>query len=196
MPIAVEGLDQTIRALRKISPTLYKEMNKEIKTALKGITNDAKGHIPSSIKGLSNFQDTGKISVSRTSRERAFPHFKPSEVKTGLTFSTSPKKPNKQGWSAVYLVINRSPMGAIMETAGRKNPRGSNESKSNNPKAGEWFIDHLNSGLGEIEKVRPDASSKRSGRIIFAAGKRNEGKAKVAILKALETTLSKFKAEM
>jgi hypothetical protein len=196
MPIGVEGIDQTLRALRKISPTLYKEMNAKIRPALKAITTDAKTHVPSSMQGLSHFEDNGKVSVSRTSRERAFPHFKPSEVKSGLTYRTSPKKPNRSGWSAVYSVINKSAASMITEWAGRVNPRGSANSKSNNPKAGEWFIDHLNSGVGEIEKVRADASTRRSGRLLYPAVKRNEGHAKAAILKAVESTISLFKAEM
>ena len=31
MPYAIEGLEETLRALRKFSPELFKEMNKEIK---------------------------------------------------------------------------------------------------------------------------------------------------------------------
>ncbi len=42
MPVRVQGVNEVKRALRKFDPDLFKEMNKEIGTALKGITNDAK----------------------------------------------------------------------------------------------------------------------------------------------------------
>ena len=45
MPNAIEGLDSTLKALRKFSPDLYKQMNKEIRPALKSLANEAKTYL-------------------------------------------------------------------------------------------------------------------------------------------------------
>jgi hypothetical protein len=46
------------------------------------------------------------------------------QAKAGITYSTSPSKPNKNGFVALARILNKSAAGAIYETAGRKNPQG------------------------------------------------------------------------
>lgn len=75
MGVKVSGLIETRKALRKLAPDLYKEMNKEIGTALRAVVKDARGMVQPSVNGLYNWQDTGTLVKSRSSRERAFPKY-------------------------------------------------------------------------------------------------------------------------
>jgi hypothetical protein len=190
MPIAVKGVDSTKRALRKFDPDLYKAMNKEIGTALKSVSNEAKQKVkPDFISGA---MDTGKERVSRTSRSRAFPVYNSSVIRKGLTYSLARQKKNLGGWSAAYSLLNKSAMGAIVETAGRRNPNGDPRSQSNNPKAGQQFIQELKQEYGSLKQVGKGV--KQRGRLMYSALYNNQGKARDAILKAIETAAKQFKA--
>lgn len=187
MPIRVEGVNEVKRALRRFDPDLFKAMNKEIGTTLKGVANEAKLDVPQVF--LSGAADTGAVRRSRTSRKDAFPVYNSSTIRRGLTYSLARKKGNTSGWTAAYSLLNKSRIGAIAEIAGTKNPYGDPRSKSNNPQAGRQFIEALNKDIGTIERV-----GKGRGRLMYQALAANQGKARDAILKAIETAAMKYKA--
>lgn len=187
MPIRVEGVNNVKRALRKFDPDLFKEMNKEIGSALKSVTNEAKVMVPNSF--LSGAMDTGAERQSRTGKSRAFPAYNSSVIRRGLTYSLARKRGNTAGWYAAYSLLNKSAIGSIAEVAGTKNPYGSTNSLSNNPQAGRQFIQALNQDMGSIKQV-----GKGRGRLMYAALEANQGKARDAILKAIDTAVLKFKA--
>lgn len=225
MASVIRGLDSTKRALHKLSPELYKEMNIEIKVALRSITADAKSHVPSGITGLSNWMGYGRAhSINRSSSMfgHSFPMFNAATVKSGISFKMTSGKVNSNGFKSAYSVLNKSAAGAIMETAGRKNPHGrpktheviidkrfsrtrmqvhsTKDSSSNNPDAGAHFIEALNHGLGAIESVHVPtgmkSSDKHGGRLLYASVNRNEGKAKAAIIKAIEKATNTVNREL
>jgi hypothetical protein len=184
MPVVVEGVPELKRALKKFAPDLLKEMNAEIKTALKEVTTVAKGKVPNqSPGGLYNWQDKGVISKSRTGRATAFPKFNANVIRRGLTYSLGRSKRNRSGFSSLYSLLNKSASGAIAETAGRANPGGSSRSQSNNPSAGARFIGGMN-GIGAMKSL--DNRQKSTGRILFAAYAENNGKALDATFKAID----------
>ena len=187
MPIRVEGVNEVKRALKKFDPDLFKEMNKEIGTALKGISNEAKTDVPGMF--LSGAMDDGRERISRTSRSRAFPVYNSSSIRKGLTYSLARKRGNTKGWTAAYSLLNKSAIGAIAEIAGTKNPYGDSRSQSNNPQAGRQFIEALNRDIGTIKQV-----GKGKGRLMYAALYANQGKARDAILAAIEKAATQFKA--
>jgi len=187
MPVVLKGADSLKRGLRKFDPDLYKEMNREIAVALKSVTNEAKTLVPSTF--LSGAMDDGRERVSRTSRTRAFPVYSSASIRKGLTYSLAKKKGERAGWSAAYSLLNKSAMGAILEIAGTKNPYGDPESKSNNPDAGRNFIETANREFGSIKNV-----GKGRGRIMYRALHDNQGQARAAVMKALETAVKKFEA--
>ena len=187
MPIRVEGVNEVKRALRKFDPDLFKEMNREIATELKGITSEAKSMVPGSF--LSGAMDDGRERVSRTNRSRAFPVYNSSSIRKGLTYSLARKRGNTRGWTAAYSLLNKSAIGAIAEIAGTKNPYGRTDSQSNNPQAGRQFIEALNADFGSFKQV-----GKGKGRLMYSALYANQGKARDAILKAIETAANKYKA--
>ncbi len=113
------------KALKKFAPDLYKEMNKEIRAAMRVVVDDARSKVPNQIDGLSGWQDQGKEVVSRTAgKVRGFPKYNPDIIRKGLTYSLGRSRRNYSGFVNTYRLLNRSAAGAIYETAGRKNPQG------------------------------------------------------------------------
>lgn len=174
MPVSVKGGLELRKALRNFAPELAKETRKEIALALKPITQQAKGFIPS------------QASLSNWNREGGkFPAFNVSEMKRGIGYKTTPSKPNSRGFTALAQIRNMSAAGAIYETAGRKNPEGSSRSKSRNPNAGKQFIE----ALEPLEGTRT-----QRGRLIYKAWEKDYGKATAAVLKAIKNSGAKFNA--
>jgi len=210
MPTEVKGAVNLRKALKTFTPDLAKETQKELAGVLRPITTKARGFIPST----SPLSGWGKGNGS-------FPAFNTSIAKRGIGFKTTPSKPNKQGFRSLARIVNASAAGAIYETAGRKNPQGrsqapiqtvmapwhanygkkirsgnKNQSMSNNPHAGQQFVDAMNR-TGEIKNayVRSGAgraSNKLKGRAIFRAWAEDQGKTQAAVLKAIEKSRDKF----
>lgn len=184
MPYAIEGLEKTLKGLRKFSPELYKEMNNEIKPELKMIVNKAKDKLRPSILGLGNFgvytNKSGKVP------NRKFPIYNVEEARKGVTYTIGKTPRNYGGWVNRYLIWNKSRAGAIIETAGRKNPDGRlgvNRSRD--------FINKMDN-VEEFKHV--GQGRKHQGRIIFAAVEENQGRAKKAIEDAVIKAVNKFNA--
>jgi hypothetical protein len=185
MPVVVEGVPELKKALKKFAPDLLKEMNNEIRVALKEVTNEAKAKVPSQTPGgLYNWQDNGVVAKSRTSRATGFPKYNARVIRRGLTYSLGRGKRNRSGFASLYSLLNKSASGAIAETAGRlSGASGSSRSQSNNPQAGARFISGMN-GIGAMKSV--DRRQKTTGRILYAAYAENEGKALNAVFKAID----------
>lgn len=188
----VEGVPELKKALKKFAPDLRKQMDDEIRVALKEVTNAAKAKVPNqSPGGLYNWQDKGVESVSRTSRARAFPKYNARVIRRGLTYSLGRGKRNQSGFSSLYSLLNKSASGAIAETAGRlSGVTGSSRSKSSNPQAGARFIAGMN-GIGAMKSH--DGRQKSTGRILFAAYAENEGKALDGVFRAIDKASRLFK---
>jgi hypothetical protein len=90
--------------------------------ALKTITSVARGYVPNDGQVLSGWSKN--LSGAENLAYRPFPKFNSALAKAGITYSTSPSKPNKNGFVALARIINKSAGGAIYETAGRKNAQG------------------------------------------------------------------------
>jgi hypothetical protein len=90
--------------------------------ALKTVTSVARGYVPSDGQVLSGW--TKNLSGADNFVYRPFPKFSSLAAKAGITYSTSPSKPNKNGFVALARILNKSAAGAIYETAGRKNAQG------------------------------------------------------------------------
>lgn len=186
MPVNVEGLNETRRALKKFAPDLYKQMNKEIAVALKVIVNDARQEVPTYIQGLRNWTD--KERQSRGSRDRSFPPYNPVVIRRGLTYSTAGGKLSSSGFKAFYQLLNKSAAGVIIEAAGSVSGyRTSTRSQSNNPQAGAHFNLAVNNTIGSLKKA-----GNRTGRLLVAAYDRDQGKALDAVFKAIDKATKAF----
>jgi hypothetical protein len=94
-------------------------------------------------------------------------------------------------------IINKSAVGAIYETSGRKNPNGQQwvgpkasgsskgVSRSNNPQAGKQFIQNLPPIISSL---------KGRGRLIYRAWAANKGVAEGAAMKAIDSATKQFYA--
>jgi hypothetical protein len=218
MPTEVKGAIALRKALKNFAPDLAKETQKELGNLLKPITNKARGFIPSKAP-LSGW---GKSSSTIWGTDRIW---STGKARRGIGYKTTPSKPNKQGFRALARVVNASAAGAIYETAGRLNPNGreqapmarvvresqanygkmirsgtKNQSKSNNPNAGNMFIESMNQYSPIVDANNQTGAGRRSrkmkGRAIFKAWKEDGGKTNAAIIKAIENSKVKFYAAM
>lgn len=203
MPVVVNGVTDLKKALRKYAPDLYKEMNAEIKVALKEVITDARAKVPGSAPGnLYNWNDKGSEPISRTARDRAFPTYNSGLIRRGLTYSMGRQRRNRQGFSGLYSLFNKSAAGMIIETAGRVNPYGRKQlgnkrtgdtskfGSSNNPDAGRIFVGAMND-IGGLKQY--DKFDRGRGRLLYAAYADNNGKALDATFKAIDKASRLFR---
>jgi hypothetical protein len=214
MPTEVKGALELRKAIKNFSPELAKETRKELANLLAPIVKTARGFIPSQapISGWGKANSNGR-----------FPEWSSAAAKRGIGYKTSPSKPNKSGFRSIARIVNASAAGAIYETAGRKNPNGrpqakmrdvfipstgeryktstgKNYGKSNNPNAGNIFIEAMDQ-YSQIKNASNQTgagrrTSKMKGRAIFRAWAEDGGKTNAAVLKAIENTKIKFYSAM
>ena len=188
MPTEVVGAVALRKALNQYAPDLAKELTRELGAILKPIVNDARGFVPaeSPMRGWK---------ARANSSGNSFPKYNAAEIRRGIIYKTTPSKPNARGFTNTIRIQNKSAAGAIYETAGRKNGQGQDwvgpsaggaskgVSRSVNPYAGNQFI----SNLGQLY-----GSKKNTGRLIFRAWAKTQGKANAAVFRALENTTDRF----
>jgi hypothetical protein len=206
MPVKVEGLINFRSALRKMAPDLAHQMDKDVKAVLQPIVNDARNLVPQQLPGLSQWVGGNKLSKKTSMfRKGKFPIYNATQVKAGIVASAKVGKPNRNGFAAVYTIRNNSAAGAIMETAGRKNPsgqpwvghkgnlgagaKGKNQfgkdySHSSNPTAGLHFINSMGGRLVGNKSMR--------GRLIYKAWYENDRNTVAQINISIDRTLEIF----
>ena len=170
MPVQLQGAVALRKALRNFEPDLAKETNNEIANFLKPITKNARGFLPSNSEVPS-----GWLKRDNAKGRWANRYYDKSEVSRGISFKSSPSKPNRRGFTALASIFNKSAAGAIYETAGRK----SGVTGKFTPQLGGQLT-----GKGQ----------KMTGRAIFRAFEQDRGKATAGVLKAIETSAAKFNA--
>jgi hypothetical protein len=216
MPVAVKGGIELRKALKKFTPDLAKETQKEMASLLKPIVSRARGFIPSSapLSGWGKAKGNGK-----------FPVWDGRGARGGVGYKTTPSKVNRSGFRSLARIQNASASGAIYETAGRVhtsgreqlkqitytgtiNRRDSSETysfttstnkkygKSNNPEAGYLFVQSMNQYSTIVDANNQTGAGRRSrkmkGRAIFRAWAEDGGKTNAAVLKANEISRDKF----
>lgn len=163
MPTEVRGAIALRKALRKFEPDLAKGLTKEMALALRPVVKAARGYLPSNEEQISgwvkNVEQDGRWSGTRG--------YDAATAKRGVGFKTTPSKPNRNGFRSIVTIFNKNAAGAIYETAGRKSGVQSG---------------HFNPKMGGALKGK----NKMQGRVIFRAYEENQGKAKAAVLKAIE----------
>jgi len=168
MPVTIKGAVELRKALRQFTPDLAKQTQMEIKTAIRPISQSAKGYVPDRGDVLSGW-------LPRQISEGTFPTFNPSEVKSKIGFKTSPSKANSRGFRSLAQVFNKSRAGAIYERMGKKSP----DSR---------FV------LNQDGKFRAPLKGKdrMQGRLLYRAYDENNGKAREGVLKAISTATAKL----
>lgn len=171
MPVEVKGAVELRKALRQFAPDTGKALTKEMGAALKPITNKARGFLPNNSEILSNWQG------SKTRSDGRFPQYDLTTARKGVTYKTSPSKPNRKGFRSLATIFNKSAAGAIYETAGRKNMNS-------------VFVMNLDRKYAASMK----GADKMKGRAIFRAWEEDQGKATAAVMKAIEKAKATFEA--
>jgi hypothetical protein len=170
MPASVKGAVALRKSLRAFAPDLAKETQKEMAGALKPITKTAKGYFPDDGQVLSGW-------LARENSQARFPSYNARLVKAGVGYKTSPSKPNRRGFRSLARLFNKTAAGAIYETMGRKTPTSR-------------FVQNQNSKYGSSMK----GDGKMQGRALFRAYEENNGKARDAVLKAIQSAANKLNA--
>jgi len=194
MPTEVVGALALRKALRTYAPDLATELRREVAAALKPVVATARGFIPSDSSIMSGWQ-------RRSFSEAKFPMYDANVIRKGISYKTSPSRANSRGFSALAAIENKSALGAIVETAGRKNPGGQpwvgpgknvrqkRYSHSVNPGAGAQF----NKNLGPIYGIKKTSGiGDKRGRLIYRAWNEQNGKVIAAYFKAVESVTAKF----
>ena len=168
MPAQIKGATELRKALRKFEPDLAKETNKEIASFLKPVVAKARGYLPSNDDAPS-----GWLKRENAHGKWADRYYDQTEAKRGITYKTTPSKPNREGFRSLASIINKNYGGAIFETAGRKS----------------GILGNFTPKLGGMLK-----GSKRpmTGRAMFRAFNEDEGKAITGVTKALKRAEDKF----
>jgi len=218
MPTTVKGALELRKALKQFTPDLAIETRKEMAAVLKPITTKARGFIPSNAP-LSGWAKPSEGKWGRLQWSSA-------TAKRGIGYKTSPSRPNRKGFRSLARIVNASAAGALYETAGRRNPQGrpqaptyrvllpghenfgknirsgsKDQSLSNNPNAGQQFIDALNNTGKIVDAYQREqgqsgrASRKMRGRAIFRAWAEDGGKTTAGVIKAIENSAAKFNAQ-
>jgi hypothetical protein len=168
MPASVKGGIALRKSLRKFTPDLAKALPKEIAAALKPITKSAKGYLPDDGQVLSGW-------LARDGAEARFPSYNARIVKSGIGYKTTPSKPNRRGFRSLARVFNKTAAGAIYETMGRKTPQSR-------------FVQNQDNKYSSQMKGR----DKMEGRALFRAYEENNGKAREAVLDAIQNAAKKL----
>ena len=184
MPVVVNGVKQLQKAMRDVEPALNKQMSKDIKTAMLIVRDKARGYLPQQNEVLSGW---GKGTASAdTVKYRPFPPYDYSLAKNLIKYNAGTNRRNRSGFAAAFYVANISAPGAIFETAGRKNPRGSSSSESLNPNAGIHFIESAES-LSQMK-----GQNKQKGRLIYRAWSEESNRIIPAVVDAINTVATDF----
>jgi len=170
MPASVKGGIELRKALKTFTPDLAKALPKEVAAALKPITKAAKGYLPDDGQVLSGW-------LAREESQARFPTYNARIVKQGIGYKTTPSKPNRRGFRSLARVFNKSAAGAIYETMGRKTPSSR-------------FVQNQQDKYASPMKGR----DKMEGRALFRAYEENNGKAREAVLKAIQDAANKLNA--
>ena len=188
--VEIRGNADLRKAMRLFTPDLEKTLKKELKRALVPVTKMAKGFVPS--------QAPMRGWAARSFSEARFPMWSTSTIVSGITYSTAPSKMNKNGFSSMARIMNKSAVGAIYETSGRKNPQGQRwvgpkaggvskgVSRSNNPMAGAQFIQNLSPLVSSLQG---------QGRLIYRAWRESQNGDPYGIaLRAIDEATTEFYA--
>ena len=185
--VVISGNTELRMAMRRFAPDLEKNLRKEMASGLKPVVRAARGFVPAE-SPMSGW-------AARSFSEGRFPTYNAKAIQKGITYSTSVSKKSKDGFTSMASIKNKSAIGAIYETAGRKNPQGQpwvgskaggtgkGVSRSNNPKAGQQFIGNLPPLVSSLQG---------RGRLIYRAWSQDKGRAHGIVMRAIDTSITEF----
>jgi len=195
MPVVVSGIKELQRSMKQIEPQLNIGMRQAIKDVMIPVRDKARGFLPANNEVLSGWNKALDESYN-PSKYRAFPKYDQTVARKGIVYREGKNKKNDKGFSAVFYVANTSAPGAIYETAGRKSPSGSKDSRSLNPHAGQQFIDSANR-TGQLVNARTVGlrgrpSRMQTGRVVYRAWQEDKEKMIPLVRKIVQSVAEDF----
>lgn len=183
--VELRGNSDLRKALRQFAPDLDKELKAELRKALSPVVRKARGFVEAN--SMTNWNE-------KSSSTGMFPKYNAFVISKGIGFSIGVTKRNKNGFSSMAKIYNKSRAGAIYEQAGVKNPQGQpwvgpkgpaghKYSHSTNPKAGEQFINNLPPLVSSL---------KGRGRLIYRAWAESKGVSEGAAMRAIDKATTTF----
>jgi hypothetical protein len=169
MPVEVKGVIELRKALRAYAPDLAKQLNQDLGATLKPIVKKSRSYLPSNDQVISNWVGTQGRDQGR------FPQYDASVARRGVVYKTTPTKRNRKGFKNVITIFNKSAAGAIYETAGRKTPSS-------------LFVKNLSGKSYGVMK----GQDKMRGKVIYRAWEEDQGKARDAVLRAIDKAIRAF----
>jgi hypothetical protein len=186
--VEIRGNSDLRKALRRFTPDLDKILKAELRRALSPVVTKARGFAPNNDEIMRGWQP-------RSFSESRFPFYDRNTITKGIGFSTGVSKINKNGFSSMATIYNRSAAGAIYEIAGRIGPQPWVGPKAGGTGKGVSRANWEGSGTQFIENLGPLTSSvKGRGRLIYRAWAASRGVAEGAALKAIDKATTQFNA--
>lgn len=201
--VKIIGVEDDIKAFRKLAPELKKELDKEIKGLLRPILIEAQSLYPSTDQvrpsgwrkgGFKRFNGIGPLAPDQT---RGFVAYDGSRAKAGLRTVTPKTRKNTTGFVGFYGIVQRDTGGAIFETAGRGSQASrarSRTSRSRNPNASRDFIQAVEKYHGVLPTARGEGNDK--GRALIKAFDNNKSRVFGQVRDALRKTVSKVQTQL
>lgn len=219
MPVNVVGLDLLKSNLRRYDKDMAKVLDMTMKQAMSDFVHRAQSYVPGEAE-LTNWNKRAKKPAH--GRKTSWPVWRASQARSGIKAVTSRSRTNLKGFISMARVENTSRVGAIYETAGRKNPMGqmkdpyvqtksqffadkhrgnlpwekryynSNHkySGSNNPRAGQQFIEALPKLWNADPKLDIKTPGKKTrkfkGRLIFRSLANDNGRTIAKLMNSIE----------
>ena len=160
-PVRIDGLPETLRALKSIDPTMEKEIRKEINTAAGSIRDLARRYVPdqSPMSGWSEDSWSGRGWDS-------------AEVRRGISVKRYGNRRRPNSFRQEIRIVNGSAAGVIYELAGSK-------SNGYSPQGRQFIQNVADSGLRTpLRRLVVRAGAEKGDEVrrrIFAAVVKAEG---------------------
>jgi hypothetical protein len=163
--IVLQGLNETLTALKSFDKDAVKEFNKVINSELSSAKKDAQGFVKSE-PPLSGW-NTQPARRPRTRGGAGWPAWDQSVIRAGISTSKAQGKVRGDYTTSAGALKNRSAAGVIYELAGRENKKGN-------------FIKNLEGKVGN------------ASRLIWKSVDKNKERIEKNVAKALEDAKSKL----
>lgn len=193
MPAELRGSASLIKAMRTFDSDLKHSLDIQLQYITKDVMEKARSYVPAEVP-MRGWAKRKRV------RKGKFPLWNAMVIRNGIRLKNYPGKKNREGFTTLVSIRNESAVGAIAETAGRKNiggqrwvgPKAGGASKgvsrSVNPDAGRQFIQNLTERIGVL---KGDAKV-GYGRFIYRAWKEDNGVTNARVIKAVEDAITEF----
>ena len=194
MPVVVNGVSQFLKALREIEDDTFDNVKARLKTPMIRVAALTKNEFPDNENVLSGWLKTAQ---PMEGQRKPFPPYDQAQAKAGVKYKLGPNKRNRNGYAVYNYVSNENRAGMVFEWAGRKNPQGSLEGASLNPKASAQFINALPAlSDATLSGSVGRRGRKNKGRALYKVWAKEQGPIYADIQKALNEAITAYYKKM